>query len=66
MKVTEHPHLKGLTFDGRKDQFIFADPEWADDPTYEAETFEAETITVDGLQIKVYAVGAFYWCWYKD
>lgn len=66
MKITEHPDLKGLTYDAQKDQFSFADPECLDDPTYKAENFEAKAITVDGKQIKVYAVGAFFWCWYKD
>ncbi|MBP0639970.1 hypothetical protein [Cupriavidus sp. AcVe19-6a] len=66
LKVTEHPDLKGLTYDSERDQFILADPEWPDDPTYGAKNFKAETITVNGQQIKVYAVGAFFWCWYKD
>lgn len=65
-KLTEHPYLIGLKYDAEKDQFIYDDPEYADDTTYEADIYEAETITVDGKQIKVYGIGAYAWCWHKD
>ncbi|HJP68164.1 MAG TPA: hypothetical protein VJ846_04610 [Sphingomicrobium sp.] len=66
MKLTAHPSLNGFKYDAEKDQFVFDDPEYADDPTYQADSFKPETITVDGQQIKVYAIGAFSWCWRKD
>ncbi|VVE17832.1 MULTISPECIES: hypothetical protein [Pandoraea] len=66
MKVTEHPHLVGLKYVAEKDQFILDDPDYVNDPMYVPEIFEPETVTVDGRQIKLYAIGAFGWCWNKN
>lgn len=66
MRLAAHPHLKGLKYEAEKDQFVLNDPAYANDSTYEAEIFTPQTITVDGQQIKVYAIGAFGWCWNKD
>lgn len=66
-KLTQDPDMSGLLkYDAEKDRFVFDDPAYADDPTYKADTFEAETIIVDGKDVKVYAIGAYAWCWHKD
>jgi hypothetical protein len=63
MKVTENPSIKGLKYEAETDRFVSIDPEYEDDPEYEAEIFMPTSILVDRLRIKVYPIGAFGWCW---
>ncbi|ARL04373.1 hypothetical protein BOC44_21660 (plasmid) [Burkholderia pseudomallei] len=66
MKVTQHRDMKCLRYDPESDQFVMNDPFYKDDPTYEPEVFKRQDITVDGVQVGVYPIGAFSWCWNGD
>ncbi|VWC80362.1 hypothetical protein BLA39750_01151 [Burkholderia lata] len=63
MKLLEHPYLHGLRYDAEGDKFIMDDGDGED--LYET-VFASEVVLVDGNPIKVYAIGAFGWCWNKD
>jgi hypothetical protein len=53
--------MPGLQYDDEMDQFVFFHHEGATGS--ELEQFTATTIDVDGTQTKVFAIGAWSWCW---
>ena len=52
-------HLPGLCYDATRD--VFVDDSEENEP--DEVIFPAEEIIVDGKPVKVYAIGAGYWCW---
>ena len=52
-------HLPGLCYDDERD--LFVDDSDVNEP--DEVTYPAEEIIVDGKPVKVYAIGAGYWCW---
>lgn len=53
--------MKPLAYDQKADAFIFTDPDWPDEPDIYAASF----IEVEGRTVKVYGIGAGFWCWYE-
>ncbi|MBK1901999.1 MULTISPECIES: hypothetical protein [Burkholderia] len=63
MKLLAHPYLDGLRYDAEGDKFIMDD---GDGEVLDETVFASRVVLVDGNPIKVYAIGAFGWCWNKD
>lgn len=48
-------------YDPEEDAFIYNNPDWPEEP----EVYGATFIDIDGKPVKVYGIGAGFWCWYE-
>lgn len=55
-------HMPDLSYDATQDAFVSKSSE--DDS--EAEVFPAQELVIEGVGVKVYAVGAGSWCWWLE
>lgn len=51
-----------LTYYPTRDAFVYVNPDWPEEP----DVYAASFIEIDGRRIKVYGIGAGFWCWDED
>lgn len=62
VKMAEDTNMEGysLEYVPATDEWLYVNQDYADEGP---DTYPAEVITVDGVEHKVFAVGAGFWCW---